>query len=149
MAEILIVDDDRATGERIGALLTADGHRVHWVGSARDGLSSHGKNSFDLIVTEVYLPGMNGLELISILRGRGDGVPILALSVGYQRMSERVSLLLARCHGAFAALEKPVFLEELRRTVQEGLANHCSNTVATSDRLVRDGGERGVSRWHV
>ncbi|MBF0371692.1 MAG: response regulator [Magnetococcales bacterium] len=149
MAEILVVDDDEALGKRICALLSWDGHRVRWAVNAREGLSLHTKHPADLIVTEIYLPGMNGLELISVLRHRGDNVQIIALSRGYQRMSEELSLMLAKCKGAFAAFSKPVSVENLRSVVKAALGGQPTPSIVASKRFGRSETDYEVSGWRA
>lgn len=121
MADILLIEDDLAEGERMAAALSQAGHQVRRAASALEGLALQAAIPSQLVITDVYMPGMDGLAVITVLRQRGDPVPIIALSDGPREQSERLSLMLARCRGARAALAKPLAPEELWRAVAEAL----------------------------
>lgn len=77
-------------------------------------------DSFDLVITDVVMPGIGGLRLIEALRNRDSKVAILAVSGG-GRMDDRDVLDLARKAGAAATLEKPFGLEALTAAVRYAL----------------------------
>ncbi|UCC17515.1 MAG: response regulator transcription factor [Dehalococcoidales bacterium] len=76
---VLIVDDDEKTVELIKLYLNRDGYRVDTAYNGLDGLELARKNHPDLIVLDLMLPGMNGLEVCRTLRQESD-VPIIMLT---------------------------------------------------------------------
>ncbi|MFT3659896.1 MAG: response regulator transcription factor [Gordonia sp. (in: high G+C Gram-positive bacteria)] len=120
---ILVVDDDRAVRESLRRSLTFNGYTVE---TASDGLEALEKVVADrpeLIVLDVMMPRLDGLEVCRRLRSAGDDLPILVLTAR-DSVSERVSGLDA---GADDYLPKPFAMEELlarlralsRRTARE------------------------------
>jgi two-component system, OmpR family, response regulator len=123
---ILLVEDDPEVGAYIAGELVAQGHQcVHKVNGS-DGLSEARSHSFDVLVVDRMLPGMDGLTLIKTLRNGGNQVPALVLSA-LGEVDDRVQGL--QC-GADDYLIKPFAMEELlarltvlcRRAGQDGAA---------------------------
>lgn len=106
---ILVVEDDEMVGEGICKWLTKEGHTVDWL---QDGLAAKQAlqtEIFDIIVLDIGLPKMNGLELLSHLRSRGLTIPVLLLTAN-DTIDDRVQGLDS---GADDYLTKPYELEEL------------------------------------
>ncbi|MFT3715946.1 MAG: response regulator transcription factor [Gordonia sp. (in: high G+C Gram-positive bacteria)] len=106
---ILVVDDDRAVRESLRRSLTFNGYTVE---TASDGLEALEKviaDRPDLMVLDVMMPRLDGLEVCRRLRSAGDDLPILVLTAR-DSVSERVSGLDA---GADDYLPKPFAMEEL------------------------------------
>ena len=112
---LLVVDDDAPTRRLLSAALSGEG--VYEVVTARSGDEAigifQGSPDFDLIVSDLTMPGMPGLEFISKLRGMNCTAPILVLS----SMQTDQSVARALETGADDYLQKPVDLRELRRAV--------------------------------
>src|SRR2546429_9886982 len=77
---VLVVDDFRQARESIGDVLRAAGHHVESVASASEALQRMEKESFDVIVTDLQMPGMSGLEFICHLERRPHGAQILMVT---------------------------------------------------------------------
>ncbi|MGS5085230.1 response regulator transcription factor [Hydrogenophaga sp. A37] len=77
---LLLVEDDVmvASGMKLG--LTDAGYTVDWVGSGERAEQALERDSFDLAIVDIGLPGLNGLELTQRLRGRGITMPVLILT---------------------------------------------------------------------
>lgn len=106
---ILVIEDDEMVGSGICKWLTKEGHTVDWL---QDGLSAKQalqSEIFDIIVLDIGLPKLNGLELLSHLRARGMTVPVLLLTAN-DTIDDRVKGLDS---GADDYLTKPYELEEL------------------------------------
>jgi len=106
---ILVVEDDEMVGEGICTWLTKEGHTVDWL---QDGLAAKQAlqtEIFDIIVLDIGLPKMSGLELLSHLRSRGLTIPVLLLTAN-DTIDDRVQGLDS---GADDYLTKPYELEEL------------------------------------
>jgi two-component system cell cycle sensor histidine kinase/response regulator CckA len=83
-ARLLLVDDDAAVRGVVGTILLQAGHRVTVVQSAKEALlaASTSAEAFELLVTDVVMPGMSGVELSRELRRRAPGLKVLLFS-GY------------------------------------------------------------------
>ncbi len=121
MKRILIVDDEggirRATASflrRVGyeALVAADGKQ------AVDRLRSE---SVDLVLCDMCMPEMDGIELILMVRSEWPGVALVAMSGGGRFVSGELLLDSARELGAHATLAKPFGLDELEAAVKGAL----------------------------
>jgi DNA-binding response OmpR family regulator len=111
---VLVVEDDRDIRTAVEAGLMLNGFDVTTVGSAEAALDSIAAVSLDLLVLDVGLPGMSGIDLCSTLRSRDVTVPILILSARDQ-VGDRVAGLQA---GADDYLVKPFDLTELVARLQ-------------------------------
>ncbi len=80
MKKILIVDDDRALRRTLAAALETEGYRVAEAGDGREGLDKALAGNFDLIVLDVILPSLDGLEVCRKLREAGRQTPLIILS---------------------------------------------------------------------
>jgi CheY-like chemotaxis protein len=116
MADILIIDDDDAVRSTMRKLVERAGHSVREAGDGASGLELLRKSRPDLIVTDLYMPGKEGIETILEVRASYPDLPILAVSSG-GRMSPGVSLKDAEALGANATLAKPFSVEAFREVV--------------------------------
>lgn len=87
-ARILVVDDDDVFRTYLRSLLEREGHTIVEAATAEDALALLGEERPDLIVLDIEMPGMSGLELLNRLRDRGR-VPAIVVS-GHDSESERV-----------------------------------------------------------
>ena len=131
MARILLIDDDDGVRASVEATLRHAGHSVVAARNGREALAFFGNNSFDLIVTDIVMPEMEGIETIIEFRKVGRSIPILAMSGGGQRRETAPYLDAAQKLGADAALRKPFSAAQLRATVDRltaGQAALCGGT---------------------
>ncbi len=101
---ILIVDDDRAFRMSTAALLREDGYEVVGAADGREGVEALRAGSFDLMLLDLRMPGIDGIRVVEALRTWGEGVPILMIS-GFGTVDAAVKALHA---GADDFLTKPV-----------------------------------------
>ena len=106
---ILVVEDDADTAEYILKGLREDGYTVEHVADGRDGLYLATSSSFDAIVMDRMVPGMDGLSVVRALRAAGVDTPIIILSALGQ-MDERVKGLKS---GGDDYISKPFGYSEL------------------------------------
>jgi DNA-binding response OmpR family regulator len=106
---LLVVEDDRLLAGSVVLGLSRAGFTVDHVSSAEMAASALRNETFDLAVVDLGLPGMDGLEMIRLLRKRGDNLPVLVLSAR-DSLSARVTGLDA---GADDYMVKPFQLTEL------------------------------------
>ncbi|HNM98039.1 MAG TPA: response regulator transcription factor [Marmoricola sp.] len=106
---VLVVDDDRAVRESLRRSLEFNGYRVSVASDGAEALAGIGAIAPDVVVMDVMMPRLDGLETTRALRGVGNDVPILVLTAR-DAVGERVEGLDA---GADDYLTKPFALEEL------------------------------------
>lgn len=103
-ARILIVDDDRAFRLSTAALLREDGYDVVGAADGQEGVEALRNQTFDLMLLDLRMPGIDGIRVVEALRTWGEGVPILMIS-GFGTVDAAVKALHA---GADDFLTKPV-----------------------------------------
>ena len=113
--KILCVEDDKDSREMLKALLrqSNSNYAVTAVGTAAEALELSRRESFDLFVLDIWLPGMDGVDLCRRLRDRGITTPIIFLSAMGVRPTDREFVLAA---GANAFLIKASDLDKLTST---------------------------------
>ncbi len=117
MNRILIVDDERNIRRTIGMILKAEGFRVLEAGSGEEGLDLLAKESPDLVLLDVRLPGMGGLETLREMRSRHPGQAVIMIS-GHATVRTAVE---ATQEGAHNFLEKPLSKESVLVAVRNAL----------------------------
>src|SRR5690348_1916864 len=80
MAEILLIDDEKQLRLFLQSALTARGHHVIDRDSAEAALEVLANEECDLVVVDEMMPGLHGSELIKILRGQGNDVPVILMT---------------------------------------------------------------------
>lgn len=116
-ARILCVEDNRDSREMIATLLrgTNDDYTVTAVATAAEAIALSGKDAFDLYILDIWLPGMDGVELCRRLRERGIKQPIMFFSaMGVQDKDKDYVL----GSGADEFLVKSVDLDRFTNTVE-------------------------------
>lgn len=109
MAQVLIIDGDEEHARELGSGLEADGHRTSLRTNGRSGLEAARTGSWDLLILDLSLPGLDGLRIIQTLRREAVTMPILV----HTDRSEEASRILAFRTGADAYLTRPVSALEL------------------------------------
>jgi two-component system response regulator MprA len=109
VGRVLVADDDRAIRESLVRALELEGYSVDAVSDGVAALATARRKSADLLVLDVLMPGIDGLDVCRVLRADGDRTPVLMLTARVET-SERVAGLDA---GADDYLPKPFELEEL------------------------------------
>lgn len=119
VARILIVDDDRQTRLKLARLLEGQGYSVAQVDGGRAALDSLAQARVDLILLDILMPGVDGIEVLETLRAdaRFGVIPVIVVSaVEDPRNEEKFKKL-----GARAFLAKPVDPDDLKLRVEECL----------------------------
>lgn len=128
MTHILFIDDDTAIRDAVELFLTTSGFTVAVAESGRAGIALYQSCKPDLIVTDLLMPDMEGIETIMRLRELDPAVPILAISGGWKshRTGGLGPLDLAGMLGATETLAKPFsgedFLAALHRCAPDSAA---------------------------
>jgi len=123
--KVLLVEDDRALREALADTLLLAGHDYRAVGSAEEALEAVGQETFSLVVSDVNMPGMDGHQLLGLLRARQPQLPVL-LMTAHGAVERAVD---AMRQGAADYLVKPFEPKALIELV----ARHALGTVGVSD----------------
>lgn len=121
-ASILIIDDDDAVSRTLSLILTRAGYQVSAVTSGRKGLELLSQDGFDLVLTDIIMPELDGIEAIRRIRTDHPGLRIIAMSGGGQ-IDKADFLHMAEALGADRVLEKPVRSEQLLELIGSVMAN--------------------------
>jgi len=116
---IVIVDDDQSAREGIVDLVSSMGFEARAFERAEDFLRSHQIACADCLITDVRMPGMNGLELLDRLLAAGKTIPAIVLTA-FTQEADRVRALGA---GAVCYMAKPVHESELMKCIGEALSS--------------------------
>ena len=116
MQQILIIDDDMNLRDMIGFSLQGVGYEVVLAADGREGVEKHREQPADLIVTDIYMSGQEGLETIQQLRKEFPSVPIIAMSGA---VLANTMLTIAENLGAAKVLHKPFEFDELLKAIEE------------------------------
>lgn len=117
MATILLVDDHAPIRTLLRIALEGEGHEVFEAVNGRQGLAVYAERLPDLVITDITMPEMNGLEMMLELARHYSNVKVIAIS------GEPDNLAFAKQLGACATLQKPMTLEKLFEIVRYHLAH--------------------------
>lgn len=117
MARILIIDDDVQIRELVGSILECGGHEISQAENGKEGMDLLGRQTADLVITDLIMDVQDGFETIIQLRRDYPAVKILAISGGGQ--SPAANLNRAVELGAHRSLPKPFSVKDLRNVVEE------------------------------
>jgi DNA-binding response OmpR family regulator len=114
---ILLVDDEQPIQTLLSFPLQRDGYEVVQASDGREALARFSEQQFDLVVLDLMLPRMDGLEVCKTLRGQGSTVPIIMLTA----KSEEIDKVLGLELGADDYITKPFSMREFRSRVKAAL----------------------------
>jgi len=116
-ATILIVDDESGIRQSLGALLRDEGYEIEAVASGEECLEQIGRRNFDLILLDVWLKKMDGLETLERIQEL-EAAPMAVMISGHGNIETAVR---ATKLGAFDFIEKPLSLEKIVLVVRNAL----------------------------
>ena len=145
---VLVVDDEEAIAEAVRARLESEGYRVVVASDGPQAIELHREHAPDLVVLDLMLPGMDGLEVCKALQ-RDGWTPVLMLTA----KTEEADKVAGFAVGADDYLTKPFSLRELAARVKAILrridrmrapaARHAPGSQRARDRSVPPPGDRG------
>ena len=123
---VLIVDDDAPIRQALRKLLQAEGYEVILAADGQEGLEQFGSKHIDLLLLDLNLPGMNGLQMLEELRQMKQplSIPIVVMSTSNNPLD------IAACYsfGAAGYILKPFKLEQYLEKIRE-ITHYWFNTV--------------------
>jgi diguanylate cyclase (GGDEF)-like protein/PAS domain S-box-containing protein len=114
---LLIVDDDATVLDLISTKLGSEGHSVRTAESAEDALSMVRKEEFDLVITDLMLPGIDGFTLTEVLKTKHPTVGVIVIT----GMTDVESAVRAMQSGADDYISKPFNLDHMAISVERAL----------------------------
>jgi two-component system nitrogen regulation response regulator NtrX len=130
MPSILIVDDEPGVRSALGGVLRDEGYEVDAVDSGEACLERLGRQTYDVVVLDIWLPGMDGLATLARMRERQIDVQVVVIS-GHGNIESAVRAIKM---GAFDFVEKPLSLEKTVLVVRNALRQR---TLEVENRALR------------
>jgi DNA-binding NtrC family response regulator len=117
MAKILVIDDDPSVTLTVSRALKSAGHSVTVAAQGEEGIRSFHEAPAELVITDIFMPEHDGIQLINHFRKLFPRLPIIAMSGNSRAEMLEVALKL----GVVAALEKPFAMNELLKAIDDAL----------------------------
>src|SRR5512143_1512130 len=124
---IIIIDDEATLRESLGRLLTREGYTVTTAGSGEEALALMGEQGFDLVISDIFLPGMDGIEVLRNVKERNPEQMVVMITA-FASLETAVEALRA---GAFDYIMKPVIHDEIRLLIRSALSQRSLKTENT------------------
>lgn len=141
-AHVLIVEDEEKLARFIELELIHEGYTVSKSGDGREALEMAENNDYDLILLDIMLPGLNGLEVLRRL-SKSKQTPVILLTAR-DAVMDKVAGLDA---GAVDYITKPFAIEELLARIRVALKLHAVRTVSSQDNSAVLNAEEGIYTW--
>lgn len=116
--KILLIEDMKGVRESLEVILSIAGYNVEFANNGIEGLKKAQAINYDLIITDILMPELDGTEVIMQLQASGSTTPILAISAGGDGVSASQALTLAK-EKASAVMEKPFSKDELLKQIEQ------------------------------
>jgi DNA-binding NtrC family response regulator len=116
-ARILIVDDDEVSCRLFAEVLDGDGHKVHQAGSGEEALDRLRSESYDLLLVDVRMPGISGLDVTRAMRQEQPSLPVIVMTA-FGSIETAVEAI---HEGAYDYVSKPMNLDELKKIIFSAL----------------------------
>ena len=111
---VLIVDDNREIRSILEEYLREEGYAAEGAGDGSEALTKHGEAPFDLVITDLNMPGMTGIELIKEMSKEETTTEFIIIT-GYASLDTAIEAVKA---GAFDYIVKPFRIEELKVVIK-------------------------------
>ncbi len=132
MARVLVVEDEQTDRLILAGIVEGMGHEVYFASDGEQAFKTYMKMSIDVVVTDLLMPHVDGLEFIEELKTLFPEAPVIAVSGKGPEL-----LATAEDKGACAALSKPVDPEELVEAITKALPDSSILPVPKSKSVVR------------
>jgi CheY-like chemotaxis protein len=127
MANILLVDNEALLVETLSRALLSRGHTVVTASNGVEGLKRFAEGRYDLVITDIIMPDMDGIDMMMKIRQSAPAAKIIAMSGG-GRTGNVELVKTAGELGAVATLRKPIRVAELFKVLDECLAERRGGT---------------------
>ncbi len=117
MSKILIVDDEHSILESLEMFLGEKGHSVHTAASGIEGLDTFNKERPDVMILDIRLPDLNGLEVLDRVQGNGCATKVIMMTAFH----DMETTIQAMKRGAYDYIHKPLDADEVEKSVNRAL----------------------------
>jgi len=117
---VLVVDDERIVARVLARVLESAGHQVEACFAGADALNILDRSAFDVVLSDISMPGLDGIELLRAVRGRDLDLPVVLIT-GAPSMDSAIN---AVEYGALRYLQKPVESAVLCETIERAVSLH-------------------------
>lgn len=128
MTSILIVDDEQSMRDFLVILLQKEGYQVEARGDGASALRCLEENRFDLVISDIRMPGIGGLDLLHSIKGKDPNLPVILITA-FVSPDDAVS---AMKDGAFDYISKPFNVAEIKNVIRSATTRDRSDTPAPS-----------------
>src|SRR5881409_27505 len=115
--KILVVDDEQSMAQFLGIVLRKEGYHVVTANNGRDALDKVKAENFDVVITDIKMPGMDGIQLLQGIKKLDPGLPVVIMTA----YASQQSAIDAVNHGAFQYLIKNAKNDEIKLVVRNAL----------------------------
>jgi ActR/RegA family two-component response regulator len=143
MAHLLLIDDDENTVATFDRILALAGHRVITATSAREGLQVLEQTTIQLVLCDLKLPDMSGMDILKLVRRRYPSTAFVIVT-GYGDTKTAVNAMRL---GATNFVEKPVFEDDLLCTVGDALGEGSADSFSADDYADSNQRAHAAARW--
>jgi DNA-binding NtrC family response regulator len=117
---ILLVDDERNILKAVSMTLKSNGYDVDTARSSEEGMEKFNLHAYDLVITDLKLPGMSGIDLLDYIKTREPNIPVIMITA-FGTIENAIN---AMKRGAFNYLTKPVNPDELLTVIREAVEKY-------------------------
>jgi DNA-binding NtrC family response regulator len=117
---VLVVEDDQTVGTFLDGILASQGWRVKWVETAEDGVRATRETEYDVVLLDLFLPGMSGIEMLRQVKLE-DIAPEIVIMTGDPSIDSAVEAMRL---GAFDYVEKPVKPKRILHVSEQAAARY-------------------------
>jgi len=122
MAHILLVEDSPEVSMTVREILETAGHTIEDAPSGKEAIKLLQGGKFDAIVSDIWMPGMDGIALLKEIRGSGNDIPVVVISGGAPNAPLTYTAPLAATFGANVVVYKPFETTELLKAIDTVLS---------------------------
>ncbi|MDW7773466.1 MAG: sigma-54 dependent transcriptional regulator [Desulfobulbaceae bacterium] len=123
MSSILIIDDELSMREFLKILLEKDGHAVRVASNGAAALQLTANNDFDLVISDIRMPGMSGLDLLAELKQNNSELPVIMITA----FASPEDAVIAMKNGAYDYITKPFKVEEIKKVIKSATARKAAS----------------------
>lgn len=120
MPTVLLVDDEQSMREFLRILLEKEGFQTVTADNGENALKALQQESFDLLISDIRMPGMSGLELLGKAREMGINLPAIFITA----FASPEDAVLAMKHGAYDYITKPFKIDEIKTIIRSAIAGN-------------------------
>ena len=118
--KILIIDDEDIMRSCLCDVLTDDGYSVQTAREGQEGIQLFEKNPADIVILDIKMPGLSGVEVLKILKSKKNSVQVIMIT-GYAAVQTAVDCMKL---GAFDYLTKPFDMNQIREVIRQIREKH-------------------------